>query len=375
MEPDIWDPHMTTSSTQHGPSDYEMEVKCHVSPKLNFELHRTVYHSEMDREQVKSENQCSSLVTIPGLGVVNDAYFNSLATMEWRQAYKHMKPFYGGQTRSISQSAFYGALWESQASHVNHIGFSCGSTVGIGSANESDTQGHKYPSITFTGTPVPENRFQNDLSSGPTLQPAFVHSLDRAACDTAGDTSWPIGGWHLDVEAAPSTGHGSSRLLPSTSDKISTNSGFINCCVQQAHTDQTTAPVDLHLTSVAGHTTYPSSPPFVGWSPGAWEVDRQSCSNSISDTSESPRHATDEFLVQSKQSGMSYREIRIKGHFKEAESTLRGRYRTLTKCREHRVRKPQWHAKDVSLSVLRTVLATCAVLTISPDPAPPPSCG
>ena len=56
----------------------------------------------------------------------------------------------------------------------------------------------------------------------------------------------------------------------------------------------------------------------------------------------------DAFLVQCKLSGMSYKEIKEKGQFSEAESTLRGRFRTLTKRKEHRVRKPEWHGNDVS---------------------------
>ena len=59
------------------------------------------------------------------------------------------------------------------------------------------------------------------------------------------------------------------------------------------------------------------------------------------------RQAKDEFLVRSKQSGMSYRDIKVKGQFKEAESTLRGRYRTLTKPRASRTRRPQWTERDV----------------------------
>ena len=57
----------------------------------------------------------------------------------------------------------------------------------------------------------------------------------------------------------------------------------------------------------------------------------------------------DEFLIRSKAAGMSYKEIKAKGCFEEAESTLRGRYRTLTKQKEQRVRKPEWQARDVSL--------------------------
>lgn len=55
--------------------------------------------------------------------------------------------------------------------------------------------------------------------------------------------------------------------------------------------------------------------------------------------------------MASKLAGMTYREIRIAGGFKEAESTLRGRYRMLTKAKGERVRKPAW--KDVDVKLLR----------------------
>ncbi|KAK1580072.1 uncharacterized protein LY79DRAFT_592498 [Colletotrichum navitas] len=58
------------------------------------------------------------------------------------------------------------------------------------------------------------------------------------------------------------------------------------------------------------------------------------------------RSAKDEYLLKAKQDGLTYREIRVKGNFTEAESTLRGRYRTLTKSKEARVRKPEWTDKD-----------------------------
>lgn len=59
------------------------------------------------------------------------------------------------------------------------------------------------------------------------------------------------------------------------------------------------------------------------------------------------RAAQDDFLVRSKLAGMTYREIRKKGNFTEAESTLRGRFRTLTKDKEARVRRPEWTDDDV----------------------------
>jgi len=60
------------------------------------------------------------------------------------------------------------------------------------------------------------------------------------------------------------------------------------------------------------------------------------------------RDAKDDFLVKSKLAGMSYKEIRRQGKFSEAESTLRGRFRTLTKHKAARVRKPEWEENDVS---------------------------
>jgi hypothetical protein len=61
-----------------------------------------------------------------------------------------------------------------------------------------------------------------------------------------------------------------------------------------------------------------------------------------------PRSEKDEYLVQSKLAGMTYKEIRKQGSFTEAESTLRGRFRTLTKPKEARVRKPEFQEIDVS---------------------------
>ena len=63
----------------------------------------------------------------------------------------------------------------------------------------------------------------------------------------------------------------------------------------------------------------------------------------------SHREAQDHYLIQSKLSGMSYKEIKAKGQFKEAESTLRGRFRSLTKSKDQRVRRPQWQERDVSV--------------------------
>ncbi|GKT52738.1 hypothetical protein ColTof4_14237 [Colletotrichum tofieldiae] len=73
------------------------------------------------------------------------------------------------------------------------------------------------------------------------------------------------------------------------------------------------------------------------------------CPTQASQVDLAERSAKDEYLLKAKQEGLTYREIRVKGNFTEAESTLRGRYRTLTKSKEARVRKPEWTDKDIHL--------------------------
>lgn len=58
----------------------------------------------------------------------------------------------------------------------------------------------------------------------------------------------------------------------------------------------------------------------------------------------------DALLLEGKRLGLSYKEIKRRGGFEEAESTLRGRYRSITKRKEERVRRPQWQPRDVSSS-------------------------
>lgn len=59
------------------------------------------------------------------------------------------------------------------------------------------------------------------------------------------------------------------------------------------------------------------------------------------------RSEQNNFLIRSRQAGMSYRAIRSNGNFTAAESTLRGRFRTLTKDKKDRVRQPKWTEADV----------------------------
>lgn len=65
-------------------------------------------------------------------------------------------------------------------------------------------------------------------------------------------------------------------------------------------------------------------------------------------TAPTPSSTRNAFLIECKRRGLSYKDIKRLGGFKEAESTLRGRFRTLTKTKEQRVRRPQWEERDVS---------------------------
>ena len=59
------------------------------------------------------------------------------------------------------------------------------------------------------------------------------------------------------------------------------------------------------------------------------------------------RHQRDQLLMNLRREGHSYKDIKRIGRFTEAESTLRGRYRAMSKEKSKRVRKPTWQAHDV----------------------------
>jgi hypothetical protein len=65
--------------------------------------------------------------------------------------------------------------------------------------------------------------------------------------------------------------------------------------------------------------------------------------------SSNSRKSRNQYLLDMREKGFTYREIKDSGDFDEAESTLRGRVRVLTKARSERVRKPEWTDRDVCL--------------------------
>ncbi|KAF3045652.1 bifunctional AP-4-A phosphorylase/ADP sulfurylase [Didymella heteroderae] len=67
------------------------------------------------------------------------------------------------------------------------------------------------------------------------------------------------------------------------------------------------------------------------------------------DSEKAQRSEDDKILMEMKQEGYTYKDIRKKLGRKVAESTLRGRYRSLTKPRSARLRSPKWQDVDIVL--------------------------
>ncbi|EEU39867.1 uncharacterized protein NECHADRAFT_79518 [Fusarium vanettenii 77-13-4] len=61
------------------------------------------------------------------------------------------------------------------------------------------------------------------------------------------------------------------------------------------------------------------------------------------------RASKDRYLLDRRADGYTYKEIKEAGGFSEAEPTLRGRWRTLTKDPQHRLRSPTWKYNDIVL--------------------------
>lgn len=71
-------------------------------------------------------------------------------------------------------------------------------------------------------------------------------------------------------------------------------------------------------------------------------------------------HSRNRLLLDMRDRGISYKDIKRLGKFSEAESTLRGRVRMLTKQKHERVRRPQWTTQDVRWWYRKGLLCNCA---------------
>jgi hypothetical protein len=148
--------------------------------------------------------------------------------------------------------------------------------------------------------------------------------------------------------AAHSGGHVSDYFPNRSFDPFLTGMNYPDpdypeMCSESATAPQ--APRPLFMGQAAAYSTAPSLPALVGtFNPPS---PAESLPRTLSKGSQR-KDAKDALLIEWKEQGMSYKDIKAQGGFEEAESTLRGRYRTLTKPKEKRVRRPEWGERDVS---------------------------
>lgn len=115
--------------------------------------------------------------------------------------------------------------------------------------------------------------------------------------------------------------------------------------------DLTGLPLALHHDSNGDRRTEYRSEPTQAQMQARFHVPRNA-------DSQAQRQHNDKLLVQGKKDGLTYKEIRDKMIGEApAESTLRGRYRSLTKPRKDRVRKPVWTKLDVSTHIPESSVA------------------
>ncbi|KAK4155730.1 hypothetical protein C8A00DRAFT_13255 [Chaetomidium leptoderma] len=159
---------------------------------------------------------------------------------------------------------------------------------------------------------------------------------------------------HTSRSAGPGSTQKARKLLPDRGQRPL----FPSSDMSRRQSSAPSSPVSRKLTrlrpkpKLAAGPSLPSPPPASLASPSHYLVGAGppgECSQTKDRLDFADRVSKDDFLVRQKQMGMTYKEIRRMGGFTEAESTLRGRYRTLTKCRDARVRKPEWLEKDLRL--------------------------
>ncbi len=166
------------------------------------------------------------------------------------------------------------------------------------------------------------------------LEKIFPERHDRIS-DTPGPFHLP-GGYY----STPALAHASNHIAPAHS---ATNR--FGPATASASPEEIVHPVYIHRPA----STYSTS----SVSADQTSVDGQSPAPTLAPAS-APDHAAEhnernELLLELRNHGHSYKEIKRMGRFREAESTLRGRVRMLTKEKWERVRKPEWKNADVAL--------------------------
>lgn len=148
---------------------------------------------------------------------------------------------------------------------------------------------------------------------------------------------------HNGLLSPPSNNNIPSTRMPDESNYSSVNSLGMG-------TSQTHSFANLpRYSGLPSMPNYSTSFPALGSSSAYPDLLQQQLENPVIKANLHYSDTRNALLIEWKRAGLSYKEIKRIGGFKEAESTLRGRFRTLTKAKEHRVRKPKWLKRDVSI--------------------------
>ena len=192
----------------------------------------------------------------------------------------------------------------------------------------------------FTG--LPSNGFDFAIQPGPS--DGVSHRLDMTAA-SFGSTKQNESDISYSPRSIPST---SSWYYPGYSDGLSVSP------VSRSAQQENDAPADSGTGSLSmaevNQKECPSAPRHGSRPDGYPQINfRNPFQAAQGANTQAQRKHNDEILMQGKRDGLTYKEIRQKMEGESpAESTLRGRFRALTKARKDRVRKPIWTKLDVS---------------------------
>ena len=203
----------------------------------------------------------------------------------------------------------------------------------IGSyGGQSDTPGSFGPR-----TPR-ENQFQSNdviIQRDETFHPThnfMLGSFGGSSMPSSDKSDWLADDCAVKVEEPMSTLAVQTQHVPCSQFSLGAYTPLLTPPILRSNDVLTTPDLDGYSSSLDCGTN------FV---PTSWP-DNQLTSND--------KAARDELLIECRRRGMSYKEIKSAHNFTEAESTLRGRHRTLTKEKKDRVRKPEWTRNDVRIS-------------------------
>jgi hypothetical protein len=200
----------------------------------------------------------------------------------------------------------------------------------------------------------PHMHLQSPFYSQPTMLNFDSHLSQQVSCSNAIDS------------ALRQTGLGIGSSVEHIPTSVAGRVDYLGQQLSLPYYQQSLVPTS----SYQAHPSTYSTNAHTGDSSHSYESDVQ-CDAPMQDgfqvartvETQAQRRAEDHILVEGKAKGLTYKEIRKKLGTHVAESTLRGRYRSLMKPRKDRVRKPVWTEKDVSSRLDIQPVAHVLILT------------